>query len=535
MSEAHQLKKSKDLGDALSNGGLAAVADEVDADIGGAEEPQPDAVLDELALPAPDEFPVDALPAHLRDYARAAASAIQVPVDYMATLMLGALSSACAGAIVVTDGGAWRAPALLAVMVVGPSGTNKSGAFKAAFGPLLEFQREHNDDTLDERLALGAKRRRLERGVKRLEEGEESDDAAVAQVARKLAELPSDAELRYIVSDVTPEQALQLMARQHGRLTIASPEAGELFGSLASRGGRGPKTDWLLKGNDAEFIAEERKSVAGASIPRPALTLAVALQPAFLADLQHSKDRLEERGVLPRFLRAQPRPNLGHRKYQTVRVDERLLEKYSRTVKGLAGVAYRRGDDAPIELCLDDGALKVFERFYAQVEAQLASGAQLSHIRAFASKTHDRVLRVAGLLHAAEHGLAPGVVRAETLTRGAAIMQYYVRQQQASVREMYLRSEASAELSLRELLVWMGQNLGREQPWFTDSEIFERARHRKHFARKAQLRAALDELVREGLLVVRPPVPYKHTGRRPPKRYDVAPLLRAQRVQRRQP
>ncbi len=84
-------------------------------------------------------FPVEVLPAWLRDWVTALADALQCPVDLPAMLALAVLSLCCAKKYVVRVRPDWEEPINLYVAVALKPGESKSPAFAAATRPIADF------------------------------------------------------------------------------------------------------------------------------------------------------------------------------------------------------------------------------------------------------------------------------------------------------------------------------------------------------------------------------------------------------------
>ena len=82
--------------------------------------------LDEI--PAPPSLPVGALPGWLADLVQTEAEAAQVPVDFVANIVIGVLAAACLGLARVRVTEQWVEPLQLYVVSAMESGSNRKGS-----------------------------------------------------------------------------------------------------------------------------------------------------------------------------------------------------------------------------------------------------------------------------------------------------------------------------------------------------------------------------------------------------------------------
>src|SRR5688572_1427149 len=117
----------------------------------------------------------------------------------------------------------------------------------------------------------------------------DKDDSAIVAEASELAETlagqttPSYPEI--LADDITPEQLVHSMRAQGERLAIVSAEGG-VFDIIAGRySGNVPNLDVYLKGYSGEALKVGRRSSDRVIMRRPALTMALAVQPEVLQGL----------------------------------------------------------------------------------------------------------------------------------------------------------------------------------------------------------------------------------------------------------
>jgi hypothetical protein len=152
-----------------------------------------------------------------------------------------------------------------------------------------------------------------------------------------------------------------------------------------------------------------------------------------------------------------------------------------------------------------------------RLEPQLGVGGELFHLADWASKLAGTVLRIAGLLHAAEHVEAPWLseVSAETMRRAVVIGDYLL----AHARTAFGVIGADPRLAdARHVLAWL---IAREVRTISRRDLYRGLRPR--FARPTALDPVLTLLSEAGWIrehVVRKATPH---GRRPSSVIEVSP------------
>jgi hypothetical protein len=217
------------------------------------------------------------------------------------------------------------------------------------------------------------------------------------------AKVPPDG--RILAGDITPEAMVQRMAAQGGRLAILEPEPGplQLLAGLYSKTAR---LDELKKAWSREALTVDRVGRAPLRVSRPALTLALCLQPGVLSRLEN-REAFRGEGVLGRILWCQPPHGLGSRRTgsDVPAMDERAAREVVRIVRMLCALGPADVEDDGTERAhvvrLSAAALDVLHAYEAELEPELADGARLEAIRDWAGKACGQAVRVAALLELA--------------------------------------------------------------------------------------------------------------------------------------
>jgi hypothetical protein len=251
----------------------------------------------------------------------------------------------------------------------------------------------------------GANGESLQRVRKPDEEAQKREQ--VEALAPELAAMTVPTLPRLRADDVTPEKLPELLQQNDGRLALMSAE-GDLFDIMAGRYGQKGKPNFgaFLKAHAAETIRVDRVMRGSNHVARAALTLGLAVQPAVICGLAGAPG-FRDRGLLARFLYSLPASSVGKRKVDPAPVPPAISAAYERNIQALASLPFQpvlaSGGPDPYYLCLCVEAFQRHLDFAAWLELQLAPSGELGAIGDWAGKLNGAVLRIAGILHLAEH------------------------------------------------------------------------------------------------------------------------------------
>lgn len=355
------------------------------------------------ALP---DFPVDALPTSVARMVRAIAEATQTDPGMAGTVALGTLAAAAGGYVEVEPRPNYREPVQLWACPIALPGERKSSVCEAMVSPLREVERDlaqtAHIDIEQQRIRKdvaerAAEKARKDAGNADAESRADKLSAAMAAAAECDAiEVPSVP--RIIADDATPEAMTSLLAEQGGSLAIISPEGG-VFTAIAGRYDKSSDLSPWLKAHAGDSIRVDRKGRETEFIPRPALTMAIMIQPGMLAAAGQNRS-FHDSGLLARFLFAWPTSMVGRRNVDPEPLDDDVRASYGGLLTGLTKNLRARTE--LLVLTLDPAADAARLEFARQVEGRLADGADLAHIRSWASKIVGASIRISGLLHVAQ-------------------------------------------------------------------------------------------------------------------------------------
>jgi hypothetical protein len=494
--------------------------DAAEMDGGPWDEPVPVGVTGPLA-----PFPVDALPDWAATMVERVAEETQTPPDLAGAVFLGVIATAAGGRAIVEVRSGWIEPLNLYTVSAMPPGSRKSAVFRQMTAPVLQAEgqlREQARTQIQEQAVSraaadeAARRATLEAGKHPGDEHKLADAISAAQLAESIT-IP--AWPRLIADDATPEAIASLLAQQRGRLAILSAE-GDIFDVMSGRytEGRVQNTGVFLKGHAGDLLLIDRKGREPERIERPALTLGLCIQPQVLMDIA-KRPVLRGRGLLARVLYSLPPDVVGYRKITPDTVSPEVRELYEANVRSLV-LSLAEWTD-PAVLPVTPGAADVLASFQERTEPRLRSGTgDLDGLRDWASKLVGAVVRLAGLLHLAEH-LKDGwgqPIESVTMERAVRFGEYFTEHARAAFDRMGADPIID---DARFILGWITRVAVRE---FTKRELHMGV-YRGRFPKATDLDPPLALLEQHGYIRLMPEPERSGAGRRPSPRYAVHPSI----------
>ncbi|MFJ3101800.1 YfjI family protein [Streptomyces sp. NPDC086835] len=470
-------------------------------------------------------FPVHALPNWLGNMVAAVAEETQTPADLAGCLALAVIATAAGGRAMVCVRGRWREPVNLYTAVALDPGNRKSAVFALMTEPLMAVEKTlvelsgpaRAEAETTARLAkaaadkAAAKAANAEAGMR---DQLTAEAVALAQAAEEI-KVPCKPQL--VADDVTPENLATLLTEQEGRISVLSPEGG-IFDIIAGRYSGAPNMEVFLKGHAGDMVRVNRQGRDAQHIERPAVTMGLAVQPEVLESIGQIKGA-DGRGLLARFLYAQPESLVGRRNLTPELIPDDVAATYAQRLGGLAMAM--NGWTDPALLTLTPEADAVMLAYQKVTESRIGKGGALAAVVKWASKRDGAVARIAGLLHLATHpdGGWQRPIEAATLAAATELGDYFTAHAQHVFDAM---GADPAQEAAHQVLTHLRD---ARFSGFTKRELF-RQLSRGDFPAIADLDPALALLEEHGWLRQLPPPPRTGRGGRPPSpRYEVHPRL----------
>lgn len=351
-------------------------------------------------------FPADEFPPAIAGVIDAVATFTQTDAGMAGTTALAVLAAVAGGRVEVEVRPGWREPLCLYTVTAAVPGERKSAVQAVMTRPIVdveaELARAGAAARLEAETAKNVATRAAEQARQAAGRAEGSDrdrllaDAVAASSYAEAIKIPPVPRL--LADDVTPEAAASVLAEQRGRLAIVSAEGG-IFYTIAGRySGQVPNLDVWLKGHAGDPLRVDRKGRPPEFVPRPALTLALMIQPGVLATVARS-EALRSRGLLARFLYALPPSKVGYRQIAPPPIPNAVRSVYAAMVQHLARGLADWTD--PAVLTLTPGAHALLVEAERDLEPRLGPTGSLAHIADWGAKLAGAVVRIAALLHLA--------------------------------------------------------------------------------------------------------------------------------------
>lgn len=321
----------------------------------------------------------------------------------------------------------WYEPLNLYAAIVADPSERKSQTQRAVTDPVYMFELEENERREPDISQFQLKKKILEGQIGHMtaqivkgKKKNEVQEADLMELQRELDELQEVAELRLIADDTTSEALVKLLKQNDERMSIISSEGG-IFQIMAGLYNSDKSNiDIYLKAYSGDPVSVDRKTGGSSSLQQPALTVLLFVQRSVVQEIMENKE-FRGRGLLARFLYVFPKSLIGNRKYLVDDIPEWISDNYEMGVRRLLEIPV---PNKPMTIRYDDGAFKLAEFFYYEIEKQLPDN--LEEIKDWAGKFHGQTMRIAGILHCMEHfEKADQVLLNENTMRNAVEMGRY--------------------------------------------------------------------------------------------------------------
>ncbi len=469
------------------------------------------------------------LPAPLGPFCGAVAEALQVPPELVLVNALACFAVAGQRKFKVLVRSDYMEPVNIYAVAALPPGERKSATVAACKAPLVQWEIQAQEETREDIRNKLSERKTLERAIEA--QRARAGGAKTAEARREImdeikaleAELPEvPAPPRLLIDDVTPEAIPAIMERQQERAGILEAEGG-LFDSLAGRYSKGiPNLDAVLKLWSGEPVHVDRKGGQPIVLHDPALTICLSPQPDIIRSLAE-KPGFRGRGLVGRFLFLLPRSRVGSREVEPRPIPQDIQERYAAKLRQLLALPWAVGSDGkPTSylLRLAPEAYTTWLDFHRATEAALRPGGELELMADWGGKLHGEAIRLAGLLHLAEHD-APHLRPIGLCTMRQALDLATVFSEHAKVAFALMGADPDLECA-KHILAWIRN---RRIESFQAREAFEKVKGRYH--KMDMVRAGLNVLEERAYIFaaeVQAREPGR-AGRSPSPGYVVNPLL----------
>lgn len=473
------------------------------------------------------EITPDLLPGIFGEYAAALAEGLQVSPTMPTLFTMSVLSLAMQRKFVVSPhGDDYAEPTVVWAAILADSGERKSAVIQRLLAPVLLWEAKRKDAMSREIAEVETLRAINQRRVEKLQGDAAKEDNAARrdEMVREISGLKEQTPEpklppRLFTGDTTAERLQQMLMEHGGKMAVLTDEGG-IFAVMAGiYSGGEAYVDIFLQAYSGSSVRVDRGSRT-AVIDRPALTFGIGIQPGLIQDMPPAaKRKFRSSGLFARFFWGFPASNIGKRDMsRRGDVSPELVSRYRAAVMGLLDIQPGEndlGDECEHILVLSDTARARWVDFAQRIEEAQADGGRLESLRDWCAKLPGGALRLAGLLHVAEHGYKKdSEIDADTMRQAVKICALLIPHA-VSVFDMVGADPGIEDAKI--LWCWI-ERQGRTE--FKRNDV-HRAFHNR-FAKVDRLIAALDILKSRALIAG----PYKGAvaGGRPPVIYRVSPL-----------
>ena len=430
----------------------------------------------------PLPFPLEALPDAARDMVQAVAESVQVSADMPACLVLGAANASIVGRGKVSVKSDYSEQLLLYIAVSADPSERKSSAMRPIFAPLYAHEKAERERMKEQVRDAKARARVLEK--QRMKAENDGDVERAIDLTKEIEELEKVKDYELLKSEGTPEAIAQCMARNGGRIAVASPE-GELLGILAGGYTSGASVNMgaLLKAFDGDPVNSERVSRKGEDIDHAYCSITLTVQPTVLEKLTEN-DALTGNGLASRFLYSAPASMVGQRKADSASIPLSVIRDYEQCIRKILSM-----DHVTLTLCPQAEAIR--REWFDAIEKKQAAGGELNGLgNGWAGKIVGITVRIAGLLALLEGEQES--ISAKHMCNAVLIGEYFVSHAKHVFRADSIFSPETATI-IRYLNEW-----GKAE--YKPSDLRQALRKRKMFQDKGVIDRALRELVEAGMI-----------------------------------
>ena len=390
----------------------------------------------ELSAPPPSSFPMEVLPARLRELVEAITVALQVPRDMVAICTLGCIAACVAKRKKVRVSADWTEALTAYFMVAMQPSERKSGVFSMLTRPIFAWQQKKAQemapqirDAKERYDLLNSQVKSLQQRLPKAKKLERDGiEAELRDAKNELYGLKIPVAPRIRVDDITPEELGRVMAQNGGKIAVISSEGG-FFDTIAGRYADGvPNIDLMLKAWDgSEAWDRDRVGDVHLSIREPILTMLFLIQPDVLKALGQ-KQGFKGRGVLARVLYCVPKSKVGTRDVNPPPVPQGVRDWWNGVITRLLDEEVNLDESGEIiaeEIEMEGPARQELLKFSAGLEPRLGDSGDLAYMAGWAGKLVGTVARLAGILQQVEPGgRSNGRVSLSTTARAIALGRY---------------------------------------------------------------------------------------------------------------
>ncbi|SDX47148.1 DUF3987 domain-containing protein [Thiocapsa roseopersicina] len=413
-------------------------------------------------------FPLDLLPAPLRDAAREVSRFCKAPEASAALVGIGALATAIGKRAMIEERpGLLHYPALFLVGIAA-SGERKSPVFRAMARPLEDWTEAQAEAWEADARRARARNAAIDAAVAKVKKQAGSDvDAATREIEEldaKREEIPPYPRL--FTTDCTEQRLFQLMHERGGAFAVLSAEGRPVVDAINGKySGDGRTGDAIyLAGVSGDAITRDRVGGEGGPedrvISRPCLSVCILIQPdKFLEAAAHPA--LRSSGALARIWPVWLPSLVGTRieAPDEAGLSGEAMAPFNALIRRLLSHNPPEDEDgrpAPHRATLSPAAAEARRLYHNAIEQLMGEGGELSDVRDIAAKAVSQTAKLALVLHLAADAeilsRPASAIDAATWATAQAIGTWFFEE---AVRVQRLADEDPALDAARRVIRWL--------------------------------------------------------------------------------
>lgn len=430
-----------------------------------------------------EPFPVDSLPAVLKNFVEAAARAASCDDAHVALPAIAAAAAAIGTSRQLKLKGTWPVLPTLWTATIGESGSKKSVGSALALGPIEAIESRNE--------------RRYQRECRDHEREIASWERQVADWKKTKCRGPQPekplppASNRVMVDNTTIEALAPLLKANPRGLLLAKDElkgwlaSFDRYTSNATAGS--DEAHWLSMYNGRPMVIDRKTGKHPTiHVPRAAVSITGNIPPGILKRSLNKERR--ESGLAARFLMACPPKRRVQWNDETIppQVDEAYRRLFEELYK-LHPLSFTDGELQPMDVEISGGAKAQYIAFYNDNNDEQMD--LVGDLAAVWSKIEETAARLALVFHmvrscAGEQGVDPRVLDETSMASGIRLAQWFKNE---AMRVYAMMAETDGEEANRRLAEWVDRNGG----YTTAREVQQKCRWLKEAGRAEKALQAL--------------------------------------------
>ena len=372
-------------------------------------------------------FPIDVLPANLREVAEHVSNEYKAPLDLVAPQVLAVVSASLGRGIRLITNHPDPSYGLTYMFIATRPGNNKSTIMKFLSQPLKDHQKEvrkRHRIEIESNLVHEYAEKKAKQGSKDWKPSKKEIDEEIGKAVPTL-----------IAEHYSQEGLATTLSYNDEYLALISTDASGVIDMLkGSKAGGHNQGEILLKGYSGESYDCNNKVAADEHLEEIRMSInwlgTIETLRTFIHDRQ-----IKGRGLLSRFCFAQVDDRILPSNATRNIIDESIRGGWTQFIEGLLSKYWRKDEAQVVEVSMSNDAIQLCVDFRNQyVEEQ----DELMWLESLPERWAENALRFALILHVCRHPHAPQdhLLSQETMKGAIAVMRWFIGREIACMEEV---------------------------------------------------------------------------------------------------